>query len=110
MKARYEISEADLNWGDASEMSDLARTIVAILADKTQTDANRIIPATRITELAIDSLSFVETLFALEEHFDITIPFNANRRADDEGDVDALTVAHLIGMVQQRLAPQAAYA
>lgn len=35
-------------------------------------------PAHRLSDLGLDSLGVVEIIFALEETFDISVPFNAN--------------------------------
>ena len=36
---------------------------------------------TRLQDLGVESLDFVEIVFALEEKFDISIPYNANEAA-----------------------------
>ena len=51
-----------------------------------------------LQSLGIDSLSLVESIFAIEEAFDITIPFNAN--APDESGFDVSSVASIVEAVR----------
>lgn len=38
-------------------------------------------PNTKLLDLGVESLDFIEIVFALEEKFDISIPYNANEGA-----------------------------
>ena len=38
----------------------------------------RLTPNTKLLDLGVESLDFIEIIFALEEKFDISIPYNAN--------------------------------
>ena len=40
-----------------------------------------------IADLGLDSLGHVETIFAIEEMFDVTVPFNANDPASSSFDM-----------------------
>lgn len=40
-----------------------------------------------IADLGLDSLGLVETIFAIEEMFDVTVPFNANDPASSSFDM-----------------------
>ncbi len=51
-----------------------------------------------LEDLGIDSLGLVESIFAIEEAFDITVPFNAND--PNGGDFDITTVGSIIKAVQ----------
>ncbi len=51
-----------------------------------------------LEDLGTDSLSLVESIFAIEEAFDITVPFNAND--PNGGDFDITTVGSIIKAVQ----------
>ena len=57
---------------------DLKEHVIAVLAEQAMLDPGDIDPAQPLADLGIDSLALVETIFALEEAFDISIPFNAN--------------------------------
>ena len=55
-------------------------------------------------ELGIDSLGVVESIFAIEEEFDIEVPFNAN--APQESEFDISSVATIISAVETLVAEQ----
>ena len=48
--------------------------------------------------LGIDSLGLVEAIFAIEEAFDISVPFNAN--APDQSGLDISSVASIVATVE----------
>ncbi|PVH30522.1 acyl carrier protein [Pararhodobacter oceanensis] len=52
--------------------------ITQILAAQALRDPQELTPQTTLDALGIDSLGMAEILFAIEEGFDITVPFNAN--------------------------------
>ena len=43
-----------------------------------------------LESLGIDSLGLVESIFAIEEAFDITVPFNANNPEDSDFDISSV--------------------
>ncbi len=49
-------------------------SVVNILSDYTQAELSDISCDSALTDLGIDSVSLVEIIFDLEEHFDIIIP------------------------------------
>ncbi|AGI67966.1 acyl carrier protein [Octadecabacter antarcticus 307] len=51
-----------------------------------------------LEDLGIDSLGLVESIFAIEEAFDINVPFNANDPSG--GDFDITSVGAIIKAVQ----------
>jgi len=53
-------------------------------------------------DLGIDSMGLVESIFAIEETFDVTVPFNAN--APDESDFDISSVAAIVRAVEALVA------
>lgn len=58
-----------------------------------------------LQEAGIDSLGLVESIFALEEEFDISIPFNANEPEKSEFDVSSL--GSIIAAVEKLVAEKA---
>ena len=52
--------------------------VVAILAEQAMLDPAAVRPDATLADLGIDFLGLVETIFAIEEAFDIQVPFNAN--------------------------------
>ncbi|ABL69347.1 phosphopantetheine-binding protein [Paracoccus denitrificans PD1222] len=56
-------------------------------------------------EIGIDSLGLVESIFAIEEAFDISVPFNANE--PEKSDFDISTLGAIIGAVEKLVAEKA---
>lgn len=57
---------------------EIEAAVIAILARQLLLDPAEIAPDAGIEALGLDSLGKVEAIFALEERFGISIPFNAN--------------------------------
>ena len=70
--------------------SDVHDRIVAIIAEQAMLDPSEIQPQMTPAELGIDSLGLVESIFAIEEAFDISIPFNANEPSQSNFDISSL--------------------
>ena len=81
-------------------------SVIRILAEQAMVDPSDVSPAQNLGDLGIDSLGLVEAIFALEEEFDIQVPFNAND--PDAGDFDISSVAAIIGAVEGLVAAQTA--
>ncbi len=81
-------------------------TVIAIIAEQAVLDVGDVHPDSTLESLGIDSLGLVESIFAIEEAFDITVPFNANDRAQSSFDISS--VASIITAVEQLIAQQAA--
>ena len=60
--------------------------VIAILAHQAVLDPAEVLPAMTMDALGLDSLGLVESIFAIEETFDISIPFNANEPSDSDFD------------------------
>ncbi|PQO24957.1 phosphopantetheine-binding protein [Rhodobacteraceae bacterium WD3A24] len=70
--------------------------VIAIIAEQAVLDPGDITPDSTLESLGIDSLGLVEAIFAIEEAFDISVPFNANSPSESKFDissVDAMIVA-----------------
>jgi len=85
---------------------ELKDTIIKIIAEQAILDPCDVALDSTLEELAIDSLGLVESIFAIEEHFDITVPFNANDPTSSGFDISS--VATIIAAVEQLIAEQAA--
>ncbi len=87
-------------------MTQTAQTIIAIIAEKALLEPADLTPDTRLDDLALDSLAMVELIFALEEAFDISVPFNANDPGTSEFDLSSVgaIVAAVEGLVSQKAA------
>lgn len=80
--------------------------VVEILAEQAVLSPEDVTLESSLADLGIDSLGVVETIFAIEEAFDITVPFNANE--PDAGDFDISSVAAIIAAVEALVAAKAA--
>lgn len=52
--------------------------VFAIIAEQAILEPSDVTLENTLDDLGIDSMGVVECIFAIEEEFDITIPFNAN--------------------------------
>ena len=79
--------------------------IIAILADQALLQPSDVALGNSLEDLGIDSMALVECIFAIEEAYDISIPFNANE--PQNGDFDISTVAAIIAAVDKLKAEKA---
>ena len=85
---------------------DIQQRIIEIIAEQAVLDPSDVTTASTLEDLGIDSLGLVESIFAIEESFDIQVPFNANDPS--EGDFDISSVASIVTAVKQLIADKAA--
>lgn len=67
--------------------------ILTIVAQKAMIDRTQLTPETKLSDLNVSSLDMVEVVFAIEDKYGISLPFNANTNAGSlrtVGDVIAL--------------------
>ncbi|MBV0891652.1 acyl carrier protein [Paracoccus sp. Z118] len=81
---------------------DVHDRIIAIIAEQAMLDPSEVRPDMSPADLGIDSLGMVESIFAIEEAFDISIPFNANE--PDQSDFDVSTVGSITAAVEKLVA------
>lgn len=80
--------------------------IIAIIAEQAVLEPGDVALTSTLDDLGIDSLGLVESIFAIEEAFDIQVPFNANE--PDASDFDISSVASIIRAVEGLVAEQKA--
>lgn len=80
--------------------------VVAIIAEQAVLDPADVGMESTLESLGIDSLGLVESIFAIEEAFDISVPFNANEPT--ESDFDISTVASIVSAVEALVAVRSA--
>ncbi|MBA4352616.1 MAG: phosphopantetheine-binding protein [Rhodobacter sp.] len=85
---------------------DLQQRVIAIIAEQAVLEVSDVTLDSTIESLGIDSLGLVEAIFAIEEAFDISIPFNANDPA--QSGFDMTSVAAIVDAVQGLVAQRAA--
>ncbi|WP_324754725.1 acyl carrier protein [Roseovarius sp. Pro17] len=78
--------------------------VIAIVAEQAMLEPSDVTLASTLEDLGVDSLGLVESIFAIEEAFDITVPFNANEPS--AGDFDISTVGSIAQGVQRLVAEQ----
>jgi len=61
--------------------------VIAIIAEQAVMETAEVSLEATLDELGIDSLGLVEAVFAIEETFDVQVPFNANDPSDSEFDI-----------------------
>lgn len=55
--------------------------VTQIISKQLKIPSERLTPDTALQDLGVESLDLIEIIFALEEKFDISIPYNANETA-----------------------------
>lgn len=85
---------------------DIKRKVIEIIAEQAVVDVSDVHGESSISDLGLDSLSLVESIFAIEEAFDISVPFNANSPQSPEFDLSSVAAicAAVEGLVAQRRA------
>lgn len=78
--------------------------VVAILAEQAVLAPSEVRPDATLQDLGIDSLGLVEAIFAIEEAFDVQVPFNANEPG--KSDFDISTVETMVRAVETLVAAQ----
>ena len=76
--------------------------IIEIIAELAVLEVEDVSLDSSLDSLGIDSLGLVESIFAIEETFDIQIPFNAND--PQNSDFDISSVATIIAGIQELVA------
>jgi acyl carrier protein len=85
---------------------EIQKAVIAILAKQLLLSPGEIAVDARVDDLGLDSLGKVEAIFALEERFEISVPFNANE--PDQPDFDFSTVQSIIAGVERLIEQKAA--
>ncbi|RID93361.1 acyl carrier protein [Gemmobacter lutimaris] len=80
--------------------------VIAILAEQAVMEPADIRMEDSLEDLGLDSLGLVESIFAIEEAFDISVPFNANEPGKSQFDISS--VAAVVTAVEGLVARKAA--
>jgi len=84
---------------------DVRSKVFEIIAEQALLDVQDITPQQTLEDVGIDSLGLVESIFAIEEAFDIEVPFNAN--SPDAGNFDISSVDAIVKAVEGLVKEQA---
>lgn len=79
--------------------------VIEIIAEQAVLEPDDIAMDATLEDLGIDSLGLVESIFAIEEAFDIQVPFNANEPESSAFDISS--VAAIVTAVEALVADQA---
>ena len=80
--------------------------VIEIIAEQGMLDVDDVTEDATLESLGIDSLGLVESIFAIEEAFDIQVPFNANE--PEKSDFDISSIGAIIRAVEGLVAEQKA--
>ena len=83
---------------------DIRGKVIEIIADQAIVETSDVNDESTLEGLGIDSLGLVESIFAIEETFDIQVPFNANQ--PDESSFDLSSVATIIHGIETLIREQ----
>ncbi|WP_101066575.1 acyl carrier protein [Roseovarius salinarum] len=78
--------------------------VIEIIAEQAVLDPADVTMDSTLDSLGIDSLGLVESIFAIEEAFDISVPFNANEPT--ESDFDISSVAAIVKGIEKLVEDQ----
>ncbi|ADE85616.1 acyl carrier protein [Rhodobacter capsulatus] len=88
---------------------DVQDKILSIIAREAAMEPAEVRPDMTLDELGLDSLGLVEMIFAIEETFGVSVPFNANEPT--QGEFDISSVGAIVRAVERLISgPQAALA
>ncbi|MCY3982832.1 MAG: phosphopantetheine-binding protein [Roseovarius sp.] len=83
---------------------DIQERVIKIIAEQAVLEPSDVSLESSLDDLGIDSLGLVESIFAIEEVFEISVPFNANE--PNENDFDISSVASIIGGIEKLIEEQ----
>lgn len=86
-------------------MDALEQRVIGILAAQALIDPASVAPDASLDSLGLDSLGLVEAIFAIEEAFGVSVPFNANEPGASGFDIS--TVASVVAGVRALVAAKA---
>ncbi|MGI3211072.1 acyl carrier protein [Roseovarius tibetensis] len=85
-------------------MSSTRDRVIRIIAEQAVLEPSDITLDSTLEGLGIDSLGLVESIFAIEEEFDISVPFNANEPS--KSDFDISSVGSIVQGIDRLIAEQ----
>jgi acyl carrier protein len=84
---------------------DVQTRVIEIIAEQAMLEPSDVTLESTPEDLGIDSLGLVESIFAIEESFDISIPFNANDPT--ASDFDITSVGRIVAGIEALIAEKA---
>ncbi len=83
---------------------DVQSKVIEIIAEQAMLEPEDVTLESTPDSLGIDSLGLVESIFAIEEAFDISIPFNANDPSASDFDISSVAtiVAGITRLIEEK--------
>lgn len=80
--------------------------VIAIIAEQAVLEPSDVKLDSTLEDLGIDSLGLVESIFAIEEAFDISVPFNANEPESSDFDISSISaiIKAVDGLIEEQSA------
>lgn len=69
---------------------DIRQQVRAIVAEQAMIDVDQVSQESTLEALGLDSLGLVEIVFAIEEQFGVSVPYNANEPNSDDFDISSV--------------------
>lgn len=85
-------------------MANMENDIIEIVAKQAKVDGATLKPETRLSELNLQSIDIIELIFAIEDKFDIEVPYSPNDLSSSNISFD--TVGDLVRAVERLAAEQ----
>lgn len=79
--------------------------VISIIAEQALLEPGDVLLTHTPDDLGLDSMGLVECIFAIEETFDVNVPFNANEPSESTFDISS--VAAIVKAVEALVAEQA---
>lgn len=78
--------------------------IISIIAHEAMLEPSQVRPEMTLEEIGLDSLGLVEMIFAIEETFGVSVPFNANEPGESLFDITSVgsIVTAVEGLIAER--------
>lgn len=70
---------------------EIREKVIEIIAEQAVVEPSDVKMEHTLEDLGIDSLGLVESIFAIEEAFDISVPFNANDPSESDFDISSVS-------------------
>ncbi len=70
--------------------AEIEQKVIEIIAEQAMLEVEDVTLESTLEDLGIDSLGIVESIFAIEEAFDISVPFNANEPEASDFDLSSV--------------------
>lgn len=71
-------------------VENVSEKVIEIIAEQAMLAASDVSADDTLESLGVDSLGLVEAIFAIEESFDIQVPFNANEPGESSFDISSV--------------------